>query len=212
MAQPTSLQSTKGLPLRFISKSANFNAGNLRNAKEALAMPETRVVDGRTVTTQSEAYVVTSALPIQFSQSGLLQSDIDAGLSQWRSFPGLPLEEDGVTVANPVENGRIGVWDSVAWQAENSLTDDDRDAAEKLLLNSAHYGIEFIAVEEVKAVKPWPSYDDTHHNKITALASELGLVAEALAYEQSREKPRPSVVEQLETALNQLESGEFVAA
>src|SRR6185312_8938092 len=93
------------ISMRFVSKSANFNAGNLRNAKEALATPETRVIDGRTVTTQSDAYVVTQALTIQFSQSGLLQTDIDAGLSQWRSFPGLPVEEDGVTIANPVENG-----------------------------------------------------------------------------------------------------------
>jgi len=196
--------------MRFVSKSANFNAGNLRNAKEALAMPETRVVDGRTVTTQSDAYVVTEALPIQFSQSGLLQTDIDAGLSQWKSFPGLPVEEDEVTIANPVENGRIGVWDSVVWQGQFSLTDDDREAAEKLLLDSPYYGIEFIQVEEVKAAKPWPSYDDAHHNKIASLASELGLVAEALAYEQEN-KQRPTVIEQLEAAMP-TESGEFVAA
>jgi hypothetical protein len=36
-------------------------------------------------------------------------------------------------------------------------------------------------------------------------------VAEALAYEQEREKPRPTVIEQLEAALP-TESGEFVAA
>jgi hypothetical protein len=197
--------------MRFVSKSANFNAGNLRNAKEAIGTPETRVVDGKTVSTLVEAYVVTSALPIQFTQSGLLQSDIDAGLNHWKTFPGLPLEEDGVTPANPVECGRIGVWDSVSWQAEHSLTDEDREQSEQMLLTSAHYGIEFIQIQEVKAAKPWPSYDDTHHNKIAALASELGLVAETLAYEQEREKPRPSVIEQLEAALP-TESGEFVAA
>jgi hypothetical protein len=197
--------------MRFVSKSANFSAGNLRNSKEALASPETRVIDGKTVTSVAEAYVVTQALPIQFSQAGLLQSDIDAGLSHWKTFPGLPIEEDEVTPANPVENGRIGVWDSVAWQKEFGLVDADREQAEQLLLTSTYYGIEFIMVEEVKAARPWPSYDDLHHNKVAPLASELGLVAEALAYEQEREKPRPTVIEQLEAALP-TESGEFVAA
>jgi hypothetical protein len=196
--------------MRFVSKSANFSAGNLRNAKEAIGSPETRVIDGKTVTSQAEAYVVTEALPIQFSQSGLRQTDIDAGLAHWRTFPGLPVEEDEVTIANPVEYGRIGVWDSVARQEEHSLTDELREGAEQLLLNSSYYGIEFFVVEEVKAARPWPSYDDAHHNKIASLAAELGLVAEALAYEQEN-KQRPTVIEQLEAALP-TESGEFVAA
>jgi hypothetical protein len=196
--------------MRFVSRSASFSAGNLRNSKEAIASPEMRVIDGKTVTSQAEAYVVTPSLPIQFSQAGLLQSDIDAGLAHWKTFPGLPIEEDEVTPANPVENGRIGVWDSVDWQAEYSLDDADREQAEKLLLTSPYYGTEFIMVEEVKAVRPWPSYDDAHHNKIASLAAELGLVAEALAYEQEN-KQRPTVLEQLEAALP-TESGEFVAA
>jgi len=197
--------------MRFISKSANFSAGNYRNAKEAIGAPETRIIGGKTVTSQAEAYTVVEALPIQFSQAGLLQSDIDAAFAHWHTFPGLPVEEDMVTLANPVEYGRIGVWDSAEWQAENSLTDNDREQAEKLLLNSQYYGIEFIAVEEVKVTKPWPSYDDTHHNKIASLASELGLVAEALAYEQENKK-RASVIEQLETAAAQLDNAEIVTA
>jgi len=198
--------------MRFISKSANFSAGNFRNAKEAIGSPETRVVGGKTVTSQAEAYTIEEALPIQFSQAGLLQTDIDAAFAQWRTFPGLPTEEDGVTTVNPVEYGRIGVWDSAEWQAEHALADADREAAEKLLSNSPYYGIEFIAVEEIKATKPWPSYDGTHHSKVVALALELGLVNEALAYELVRDKPRLSVIEQLEAEAKKLESGEFVAA
>ena len=197
--------------MRFVSKSANFNAGNLRNAQETLGPSTEVVVGGQRKHTIAETYVEVEALSIQFTQNGLLQSDIDAGLAQWKTFPGLPVEEDGVTIANPVENGRIGVWDSVLWQADRGLSDDDRVAAEQLLSNSPYYGIEFIAVEEVKAKRPWPSYDDTHHNKIASLASELGLVPEALAYEQEN-KQRTSVLEQLQTAADQLESGEFVAA
>lgn len=196
--------------MRFVSKSANFCAGNFRNAKEAIGAPETHVVGGKTVTSQAEAYVVSKAVPIQFSQAGLFQSDIEAGLAHWKTFPGLPIEEDRVTPANPVEYGRIGVWDSIAWQAEYELTDSEREAGENLLLNSPFYGSEFIKIEEVKAAKPWPAYDDTHHNEVASLAAKLGLVAEALAYEQEN-KQRASVIEKLEAALP-TETGEFVAA
>jgi hypothetical protein len=196
--------------MRFVSRSANFHAGNLRNAKEAIGSPESRVVDGKTVTSVAEAYTITPSIPIAFNQSGLLQTDIDAALAHWKHFPGLPVEEDEVTPANPVENGRIGVWDSVTWQGEYSLTDDDREAGENLLLSDSAYGIEYVVIEEVKAVKPWPSYDDTHHNKIASLAAELGLTAEALAYEQEN-KQRATVIEQLEAVLP-TEGGEFVAA
>jgi hypothetical protein len=43
---------------------------------------------------------------------------------------------------------------------------------------------------------PWPKYDATNHNQIAGLADQLGLAAEALAYEQAT-KARPSVVEKL---------------
>lgn len=196
--------------MRFVSKSANFHAGNFRNAKEGIGVPETSIIGGKTVTSGAQAYIVSEALPIAFSQAGILQTDIDAALAHWKHFPGLPVEEDEVTPANPVENGRIGVWDSEGWQAQYGLTDEDRKGAEDLLLGDSAYGIEYIVVEAVKAAKPWPSYDDTHHNKVTSLAAELGLVAEALAYEQENKK-RASVIEQLEAALP-TESGEFVAA
>ena|SRR5690242_12277583 len=196
--------------MRFVSKSANYSAGNYRNAKEAIGAPETRIVGGKTVTSVAEAYTITPALPINFNQYGLLQSDIDAALARWKKFPGLPVEEDEVTPANPVEHGRIGVWDSVEWQAEFKVSDEDREGAEQMLLNSSRNGIDYFVIEAVKAQKPWPSYDTTHHNKIAALASELGLVSEALAYEQEN-KQRASVIEQLEAAVPE-ESGEFVVA
>lgn len=197
--------------MRFVSKSALYSAGNFRNAQEGIADPVTQVIDGKTVTTRSEAYVLTPAVPIQFNQRGLLQTDIAAALAHWKTFRGLPMEEDRVTPANPVEHGRIGVWDSVEWQAKYKLTDDDRERAEQMLLTSGRLGNEFIVIEEVKAAKPWPSYDETHHNKVSVLASELGLVNEALAYEREN-KNRSSVVEQLEASLAQVEEGEFVSA
>lgn len=196
--------------MRFVSKSANFHAGNFRNAKEGIGTPETTIIGGRTVTSGASAFIVAEAIPIAFSQAGLLQGDIDAALAHWKHFPGLPVEEDEVTPANPVEYGRVGVWDSVNWQAEYGVSDADRESAENMLLTSLFYGTDFIVVEEVKAAKPWPSYDDAHHNKIASLAAELGLVAEALAYEQEN-KQRPTVLEQLEAALP-TETAEFISA
>lgn len=50
-------------------------------------------------------------------------------------------------------------------------------------------------------VAPWPKYDETHHKSIPALADQLGLVAEALAYEQQT-KRRSEVVEKLTELLD----------
>lgn len=47
------------------------------------------------------------------------------------------------------------------------------------------------------AGKPWPTFDDAHHNQISVLAEQLGLVAEALAYEVENEN-RESVVSKLQ--------------
>lgn len=197
--------------MRFVSKSANFHAGNYRNGEEVLGPTQEWVVGGQRKHNITQTYTVRDPLAIAFSQDGLLQIDIDVALAQWKRFPGLPMEEDEVTPANPVENGRIGVWDSVAWQQEHGVPDEDREGAENLLLNSRFYGVEFIVVEEVKAQKPWPKYDDVHHTKVAALAAELGCAAEALAYEREN-KNRPTVIEQLEAAVAEAESGEFVAA
>ena len=46
------------------------------------------------------------------------------------------------------------------------------------------------------APKPWPTYDEVHHKSIPGLAEQLGLVAEALAYEEQT-KNRREVVEKL---------------
>ena len=198
--------------MRFVSKSASYHAGNYRNAELAVSEPKVVIIDGVSRVTQSEPYTVSKSLPIQFSQAGLLQSDIEAALSQWTRWPGLPQEEDGVTPANPVDNGRIGVWDSVEWQAEHGLTDEDREGAEKLLLGSVFYGTDFIQVAEpVELVpqKPWPNYDETHHFKIASLAAELGLTEAALAYELAN-KNRKGVIEALTGEKNEKAQAEVV--
>jgi hypothetical protein len=201
---------TKGHVLRFVSKSQRLHAGNYRNAELAMSEAKVVVIDGKSRAVQPEPYTVSEPVPIQFGPEGLMQSDIDAALTHWKHFEGLGMEEDGVTPANPVENGRIGVWDSVVWQTKYRLADSDREAAEQMLLTSTSNGPDYFPVEEVKATIPWPSYGDTHHNKIAVLAAELGLVDAALAYEREN-KNRESVIASLE-AQTPAETGEFVTA
>jgi hypothetical protein len=53
-----------------------------------------------------------------------------------------------------------------------------------------------------KITPPWPTYDETHPKQIHTVAQAVGLVREALAYEQQREGgPRQMVVENLQKAL-----------
>jgi hypothetical protein len=198
--------------MRFVSKSANFSAGNLRNSNGGSSVPRDSRHRGQDrYHPVAEAYVVTEALPIQFSQAGLLQSDIDAGLSFWKTFPGLPIEEDEVTPANPVEirtHRRLG--QRLPGRRSTAWTDEDREQAENMLLSSQYHGIEFFAVEEVKAAsRGRPTTTRITTRLLRSLPSSASF-AEALAYEQEN-KQRPTVIEQLETALP-TESGEFVAA
>ena len=195
--------------------SANFHAGNFRNAELAISEPKVVIVDGKSRVVQSEPYKVSESIPMQFSQLGLLQSDIEAAKDHWRTFPGLPLEEDGVTPANPVDCGRIGVFDTEEFQTRYGLSDSDREEVEQILLRSKFYGEDYIKVETPASLitKPWASYDETHHFKIPGLAVDLDLVAEALAYEQAN-KNREGVVKALEDKLpaETEPTGEVVAA
>jgi hypothetical protein len=53
-----------------------------------------------------------------------------------------------------------------------------------------------------KVEPPWPTYDETHPKQIHTIAQAIGMVAEALAYENRRPGgPRTMVVENLQNAL-----------
>lgn len=88
-------------------------------------------------------------------------------------------------------------FDSVQQAAEKGWTDEERELVEQIVLQQCQKTPEYVWVHEVpKPVAPWPKYDTTHHNQIPVLADQLGLVAEALAYEQATKK-RDSVIEKL---------------
>jgi hypothetical protein len=197
--------------LRFVSNSAKLLLGNYRNAEEAMGNSQTAVIDGRSRQVEGQRYTVREAIPIQFSQGGLLQTDVDAALKHWSKWPGLTMEEDEMTPSSPIE--RIGVFDTVEWQDKYGLDDADRAEVEKLLLGNPANGVHYIKVDEVRAAIPWPTYNETHHNKIPVLAEELGCIDQVLAYEREN-KNRASVVAAVEERLPKTEQpvGEVIHA
>ncbi len=72
-------------------------------------------------------------------------------------------------------------------------------------------GGDFSLYSKPKLPAPWPRYDETHHAKIADLAEQLGLVAEALAYEKENKK-RSSVISDLERILASKAEEELAAA
>lgn len=59
--------------------------------------------------------------------------------------------------------------------------------------------VDFVKIGVAVLDPPWPAYESAHHNEIAKLTRQFGLKpADVLAYEKAREKPRPTVIEQLE--------------
>lgn len=168
--------------MRFVSNAPQLGLGAAIREKFVLAL------DGQRDKTQE-------SVNVRFSQEGLTQDDIDFALSYFpeKSFTGRMLERDGVTPLPLAE--RVGAFDTT----EHDWDDDTREIVEKWMLAKPNYGQDFVEVKPVERVieKPWPSYNSTHHFKIPALAAELGLLDEALAYEQAN-KARQGVIEALE--------------
>ena len=92
-------------------------------------------------------------------------------------------------------------FDSNVAQEQLGWSDEEREEVEKSLLKlSVSWPEACQPVAERKAAAPWPTYDSTHHQKVVALAEELGLLAEAITYERQN-KDRAVVVSQLEERL-----------
>jgi hypothetical protein len=79
-----------------------------------------------------------------------------------------------------------GLFDLDAETATNGWTEEEKQLVKARLddlCTQAWSGVEL--VEDLPPAAPWPTYDDTHHAKIATLAAELGLVEQALAYENA---------------------------
>lgn len=158
------------------------------------------------------------SVAVQFTREYIMQDDIDFGLAHFQGqFKGVALEEDKVTPEAP--DWRISVYDTEAEAANHGWDEETREKVEQYVSNHKAYGISFVKIEPVvkEITKPWPSYNNTHHFKVAALAEELGLLEEALAYEQAN-RARESVIAALEEKIENRgpkaaeDPGEVVAA
>jgi hypothetical protein len=189
--------------MRFVSINPKLGLGTVVKEKFVLAL------DGQRDQTQD-------SVSVQFSQEYLTQDDINFALHFFpeNRFTGRYLEADSVTL-EPLAQ-RIGVFDTVEEQARQGWDDATTAKVEQYLLAKPNYGQDFVQAGKVEAVAgiPWASYDTTHHFKIPGLAAELGLLHEALAWEQAN-KNRDSVISGLEEKLAipaDAVQGEVVAA
>lgn len=99
-------------------------------------------------------------------------------------------------------------FDSVVAQEQNGWTDEERELVEKqLILTSNRWPEAVQVVQRAAAVAPWPTYDSMHHSKIVQFAVDLGLVEQALVYEQEN-KNRESVVAGLTARLGSVPDGD----
>lgn len=120
-------------------------------------------------------------------------------------FQGVAQEMDEVT---PVSlQARIGVFDTEVAQQLRGWSDEQREWIEQKLIGSGDLGSQFILVEQARAPKPWPKYDELRAvgrrtvkdvaEKIAAMTQDLGIdPADVVAYERENAN-RPEVLEAL---------------
>ena len=80
---------------------------------------------------------------------------------------------------------------------------ETKQLVEEKLLSHVDHGVAFVQVEvpTPAITMPWASYEKTQWKKIASIATELGVLEEALAYERIRDDgPRPGVLAALEEA------------
>lgn len=119
------------------------------------------------------------------------------------------------TLENRQDTGAVilgNAFDSAAQAEEKNWTQEEHDLVVQELdrLCEVMPG-EVWVITAPKAEKPWPKYDDTHHNQIPVLADQLGNADVALTYERQN-KNRPAVVEKLEEILVKQQSEQELTA
>lgn len=160
-------------------------------------------------------YSPTSELTLEFSRNGITAHDMAFGMQTWMNSKVRSIEVDGIAYveandpfkqeawgAHPdTRDGAAGGHIYRAWDPRqqfsvfdtNSLGGQDKVDAEAFF--TAHpQSPDYIVVEKTALKPPWPSYDETQWKKIAPLARELGFVAEAVAYEEAKDEPRPAVL------------------
>lgn len=169
--------------MRFVSRYGRFGVQITPERMEALGTGGVRIL-------QEPVYAM-------FAPGGLEPIERELALNRW-AFNGLYQEQDEVTMVPP--DYRIGVFDSMQAQLDNSWPDEVRETVEETLTDLAERFEDIIAIPRTFIPPPWPRYDD-FAGSVGELMSRLvddGHDLEAvLTYERASQN-RPAIVASLE--------------
>lgn len=150
--------------MRYVSRSPKYSVG--------IGEPEMAQVNGLLFENKPKKLA-------KFQQGLALQHEVEAALKAF-TFRGLP---DGV----PPET-MVSVFDTRDYQKQAKLTDEEREALEQHLETLPSFGADYIRVEELRAPKPWPSYDEDSVEDIVEAIDRFKFDADAVRrYEQENE-------------------------
>lgn len=156
--------------MRYVANAARYSLG--------IGEPTMALVNGLEMETSKKRIAL-------FGQ-GLLNHEIEVGLKTF-TFRGLP---DGVAPET-----RLSVFDTRDYQKANRLTDEQRLEIEAIIESSAGFGNDFIRVEELRAPKPFPAYDEKEPEEILEVIEAAGIDPD-LAYRYEAENlARPELLE-----------------
>ncbi len=161
--------------------------------------------EDKMVLANGKEQILTSLLMVEpFNWGFLSDFEYQKALEHWPNLRGLTEGENLRT--------RFSVFDSFLAQTLNGWSDEDRILAEQALMSGPGAGSDYFILEEVRAPKPWPTYDkikvrgqltpEKVAEKIAATVTELGLDIESVSIYERENLNRPEVV----TALNALQA------
>lgn len=156
--------------MRYVANAARYSLG--------IGEPTMAFVNGLEMETGKKK--------IALFQQGLLNHEIEAGLKQF-TFKGLP---DGV----PPET-RLSVFDTRDYQLAHRLTDEQRLEIEKIIETNGAFGTEIIRVEELRAPKPFPSYDEKDPEEILEVVEAAGIDPDVAYRYEAENDARPELLE-----------------
>ena len=163
-----------------------------------------KIANGKIYGSKASAYqVLVRPRKDIWNHDGSVLMDQRPALTAEFAFHGgeFPFENPLTGMNDTAADIRGHFFDSAQQAEEKGWTQEEHDMVVKVIDMKCKSEPEYVwEVSLAKAEKPWPTYDTAHHNQVPALAEQLGLVEQALVYEQQNSN-RASVVAKLSEIL-----------
>jgi hypothetical protein len=148
-------------------------------------------------------------VPAQYTPdgAGIVRDEIPALIAEFAVHRGEYNYTDPDGVEQRAADMSLGWFDLDAQAEAKGWTDNDKEVVARHMQQMCQKrpGGDFSLWSKAPAQKPWPKYDEAHHNAVPTLAEQLGLVGEALLYEQEN-KNRATVVDKLKELLDKAQT------